>query len=155
MSNHDDCLRVGQVDAQRCTGKQPVKQAYLLEPDDVGVQQGPMVDEFSFDILVNLHCKTQRVMLLLGTASSKCKPSSRELLQTLQTGYLHSSQQCRSPLHRDTTSTQNHTSGLVLQHRVSRIWKSRRTSKVPQGLCTFEEQSRASPERSRPFRHAR
>ena len=34
---------------------------HLSEPDDVGVQEGPVVDQFPFHILVNLrpHCRFQ------------------------------------------------------------------------------------------------
>ncbi len=41
------------------TAKQAVQQTYLLEPDDVWVQKGPMVDELPLHILVNLQFTTQ------------------------------------------------------------------------------------------------
>ncbi len=41
------------------TAKQAVQQTYLLEPDDVWVQQGPMVDELPLHILVDLQFTTQ------------------------------------------------------------------------------------------------
>lgn len=65
------------------TAKQAVQQTYLLEPDDVWVQQGPMVDELPLDILVNLQFTTQpglrcveRTLSLVEVSWSKHKAAS-------------------------------------------------------------------------------
>ncbi len=49
-----------------------MQETYLPEPDDVWVQQGPMIDELPLNILVDLHIR--RIVSGLASQTSPAEP---------------------------------------------------------------------------------
>ena len=52
--------------------KHTMQETYLPEPDDVWVQQGPMIDELPLNILVDLHIR--RIVSGLASQTSPAEP---------------------------------------------------------------------------------
>ena len=86
--HQDSVQQLRKLRSTMATAKQAVQHPYLFEPDDVWMQQGPMVDELPLHILVNLQLATQSRLKCIEWTPAWWKCSGLSIRQ-LQAALFH------------------------------------------------------------------